>query len=196
MKLTFKDQESYSRGELLLRTFFGWIYIAIPHYFLLFFVGIWAAILSFISFWVVLFTGKYPLSFYEFRVGYTRWGIRLQARISNLSDGYPSFGVKGTDEFIEFQMPYPDKLSRGLLLLRIFFGWLYVLIPHGFILFFRAIATGFVIFIAWWIVLITAKYPKGLHDFVAGTLRWSTRVGLYMGFMTDTYPPFTGKELD
>jgi len=70
------------------------------------------------------------------------------------------------------------------------------MIPHGFILLFRSIAAGFVIFIAWWIVLFTGKYPKGMHDFVTGTIRWGTRVNLYMGFMTDTYPPFTGKEIE
>jgi hypothetical protein len=194
MKLTIKHQETYSRGELILRTLFGWIYIAIPHFFLLAFVGIWAAILRFVAFWVVLFTGRYPESFYEFQVGLIRWSLRVQARVNNISDGYPAFGVKGTDENTAFDMPYPEKLSRGLLLLRTFFGWLYLIIPHGFVLFFRLIATGFVIFIAWWIVLFTGKYPKGMHDFVAGTIRWSTRVNLYRGFMTDTYPPFNGKE--
>ncbi|MFC2155921.1 hypothetical protein ACFLRB_05480 [Acidobacteriota bacterium] len=62
MKLTIKHQESYSRGELLLRTFFGWIYIVIPHDFALWLVGIWAGILSFLAWWVILFTGKYPQS--------------------------------------------------------------------------------------------------------------------------------------
>ena len=38
MKLTIKHQETYSRLELLLRTFFGWLYILIPHYFVLLFV--------------------------------------------------------------------------------------------------------------------------------------------------------------
>jgi hypothetical protein len=196
MKLSIKNQENYSRGELILRTLFGWIYIAIPHGFLLFFVGIWSSILSFVAFWVVLFTGRYPQSFFEFQVGYYRWTLRLRARINNLSDGYPAFGIKGTDENTSLDIPYPEKLSRGLLILRVFFGLFYVLIPHGFILFFRTIATGFVIFIAWWIVLLNGKYPQGLHDFVTGTIRWSTRVNIYMSFITDTYPPFNGKEIE
>ena len=196
MKLTIKNQEQYSRAELLLRTLFGWIYIAIPHGFLLFFVGLWSSILTFVAFWVVLFTERYPQSFFEFQTGFYRWSLRLRARLNNVSDGYPAFGIKGTDEYTQLDIPYPEKLSRGLLLLRIFFGWIYVLIPHGFILFFRAIATGVVIFVAWWIVLFTAKYPPSLHDFVTGTIRWGTRVNLYMNFMTDAYPPFTGKDID
>jgi hypothetical protein len=196
MKLTIKNQESYSRVELLLRTFFGWIYIAIPHGFLLFFVGLWSSILMFVAFWVVLFTAHYPKNFFEFQTGFYRWSLRLRARIINLSDGYPAFGIKGTDEGTQLDIPYPEKLSRILLLLRLFFGWIYVLIPHGFILFFRTIATGFVIFVAWWIVLITAKYPASMHEFVTGTVRWGTRITLYMSFMTDDYPPFTGKDID
>jgi len=46
------------------------------------------------------------------------------------------------------------------------------------------------------IVLITGKYPRELHSWVVGQLRWMTRVGLYMGYMTDVYPAFTGDELD
>jgi hypothetical protein len=196
MKLTIKNQESFSRLELLLRTLFGWLYIGLPHGFLLFFLGLWSAILSFVAFWVVLFTGRYPESMYEYQVGLTRWGIRLRARIMNLADGYPAFGLDAQDDNVEFNIVYPESLSRGLLLLRLFFGWIYVGIPHGFMLFFRAIATWVIIFISWWIVLFTGKYPESFHQFVTGMIRWQTRVNLYLSFMTDEYPPFTGKEVE
>ena len=58
MTLTIKNQEHYSRGELLLRTIFGPLYITLPHVFLLFFVGLWGAILFFVAFLVVVFTGS------------------------------------------------------------------------------------------------------------------------------------------
>ena len=58
MKLTITHQERYSRGELLLRTLFGWLYIALPHGLVLLFVGLWGAILQFVAFWVILFTGR------------------------------------------------------------------------------------------------------------------------------------------
>ena len=67
MKLTVQHQESYSRGELLLRTFFGWLYIMIPHGFVLLFVALWSAILQFVAFWIILFTGRYPQSMFDFR---------------------------------------------------------------------------------------------------------------------------------
>ncbi|HRS54052.1 MAG TPA: DUF4389 domain-containing protein, partial [Bacteroidales bacterium] len=92
-------------------------------------------------------------------------------------------------------IPYPQKLSRGKLLLRLFFGWLYILIPHGFMLFFRYIGFGVIMFIAWWAVLFTGKYPLGMFNYMVGTIRWSYRVNIYYSYMTDDYPPFNGKEI-
>ena len=195
MKLTINHQERYSRGELLLRTFFGLFYIMIPHGFVLMFVGLWSAILQFVAFWVILFTGRYPESMFEFQLGMQKWNVRLIARIYNVADGYPAFGVKSSDDYTDLSVPYPEKVSRGLTLLRLFFGIFYVYIPHYFILYFRAIFVGLLMFLAWWVVLITAEYPKNFHDWVVGQVRWQMRVTLYMMFMTDTYPSFTGDEL-
>jgi hypothetical protein len=193
MQLKINYQDSYSRTELLLRTFFGWLYIIIPHAFCLFFLAIWSGILQFITFWVILFTGKFPESFFEYQVKYLRWGIRLNTRVLNLLDGYPAFGLDVEDENIHFEVPYIDQSDRGTVLLRALFGWLYVLVPHGFILFFVGIVVQIFAFLAFWIVLFTKKYPEDFHKFNINYLRWSTRVNLYMMYMTDTYPPFTGE---
>jgi hypothetical protein len=95
---------------------------------------------------------------------------------------------------VKFSIDYPETLSRGMLLLKTFFGWFYVLIPHGFVLFFYSIAALVVTFIAWWAILFTGKYPKGMFEFVVGYQRWSNRVNAYMLLMTDVYPPFSAKE--
>lgn len=195
MKLKVKHQESYSRVELILRTLFGFFYIALPHVFLLFFYSIWGMILGFIAFWIVLFTGKYPKSMFEYQVGLLRWNLRLSARLRNVSDGYPAFGIGGTDEFTQLEVEYPERISRGLVLLRLLFGFIYVYIPHGFILMFRSIWVGILVFLAWWIVLFTGNYPASFHNWVVGQLRWGIRLSLYMGYMTDKYPAFTGDEL-
>lgn len=194
LKLEIKRQESYSRGELLLRSFFGAFYIAIPHVFVMMFVAIYTQILSMIAWWVVLFTGKYPMSWFETQVNMLKWTNRLYARLWNLSDGYPAIGLGGTDENTSLEVEYPESLSRGILLLRAFFGIFYVMIPHGIVLYLRMIASQIIIMIAWWIVLFTGSYPESMHSFNVGTIRWMTRLNLYMGFMTDEYPPFSGKE--
>ncbi len=194
MKLTIKHQESYSRGELLLRAFFGWLYIVLPHIFVLLFIQIWASILLFISWFSILFTGRFPQSNFEFLVGTFRWNLRLNARLFNLADGYPAFGINATDDKTSLEVEYPERLSRGLLLLKTFFGVIYCALPHAFILMFRMLWGYILMFLAFWSVLFTGKYPANWHAFNVGTLRWGTRVNLYLSFMTDDYPPFSGKE--
>lgn len=192
MTFTIKHSERLSRGELLLRSFFGFLYIGIPHMFCLFFMGLWGAILGFISWWMILFTGRYPQSFFEFQVGLIRWQTRLNARLFNLADGYPAFGTEATDDATEVVIPYPERLSRGTLLLKSFFGIFYVILPHGFVLFFLTIGVYIALFIGWWVILFTGRLPQSIHDFITGYLRWNLRVNLYYpNFMTDTYPPFS-----
>ena len=87
---------------------------------------------------------------------------------------------------------YPEKLSRGLALLKFFLGWAYVGIPHGIVLWLYGIAVGVVTLIAFLIILFTGKYPKGMFDFVVGYYRWSWRVNAYVSFLRDEYPPFSG----
>lgn len=192
MLLEIKHQESYSRGELLLRTIFGYFYIVLPHVFVLAFVGLAAGVLQFLAFWVILFTGRYPESWFEFQVKYMRWGLRLTARMYNMADGYPKFGLNAADDHVKFEVPYPQKVSRGLTLVRLLFGWLYVGIPHGIILMLLSIVSIFVLFIAWWAILFTGKYPTSLFDYMMHLIRWNQRVSLYLGYMTDDYPPFSG----
>lgn len=194
MKLSIVHQENYSRLELILRSLFGAIYIVFPHLFLLIFVSIWGAILQFIAWWSILFTGRYPESFFEFQVDLLRWNLRLNARMMNLADGYPAFGIKASDEYTSLEVPYPESLSRGLLLLKTFLGAFYVLLPHGIILYFRTLWGLILTFLSFWAVLFTGEYPERWHTFNVNTIRWSTRVNLYMSFMTDDYPPFSGEE--
>ncbi len=195
MKLTILHQETNSRLELLLRTFLGWLYIYLPHGFLLFFVGIWSAILTFISFFIILFTGKYPQSYFEFQVGLYQWHLRVNAAMFNLVDGYPAFGVKSSEDKVKLEATNPESLSRLLLIVKLLFGFLYVGVPHGFLLFFRFIGAFVISFLGFWAILFTGKMPASFHSFLTGTLRWSMRVTFYLLFMTDEYPPFTGKEI-
>ena len=73
---------------------------------------------------------------FEYQVQLLRWQLRLNARIYNLSDDSPAFGLTATDEHTSLEVPYPERTSRGLTLLRLFFGIFYVVLPHFFILFF------------------------------------------------------------
>ncbi|MEZ4721924.1 MAG: DUF4389 domain-containing protein [Flavobacteriales bacterium] len=192
MLLEIKRQERYSRAELLLRSVFGFLYIAIPHGLALMFVGIAAGVLQFLAFWSILFTGRYPESWFEFQVKYIRWNLRVSASLFNLVDGYPKFGLNAHHDSIQFEIPYPESISRSSVLLRFFFGWLYVMLPHGFILMLLAYAVLFVNFIAFWAILFTAEYPESMFEFQVRYLRWSQRVSCYISYLTHEYPPFSG----
>jgi hypothetical protein len=191
MELVITHQDRYSRGQLILRTLFGSIYIGIPHYFLLFFVGIWAAILEFVTFWIILFTAKFPENIFNFQVKLLNWNLRVQAIMSNLIDGYPAFGLNGKNDKAYLKVERPERVSRGLLLLRAILGVFYVMIPHGICLYGLGIARGVLIFLAFWVVLFKAEYPEKWHEFNVAVIRWGMRVTLYMGYFTDEYPPFS-----
>lgn len=196
MNCQIKNLVEYSRFELVLRTLLGWLYIYLPHLFILIFVEIWSVILGFIAWWVILFTGSYPQTLFEFQLGLLRWRLRLYARMFNLSEGYPSFGIYGEDNMTVLEIVYPVSLNRGLLLLKTFFGWLYCVLPHGIILFCRIVICYILSFLAFWIVLFTGKFPDNFHSFITGTIRWIINVNIYMQNLSDDYPPFSGKDLN
>jgi hypothetical protein len=89
---------------------------------------------------------------------------------------------------ITVNVVYPEKLSR----LTTFFRLL-LMIPQGIVLWFVGLLAYIFIFFAWFAIMFTGKYPKGLFDFVSGYLRWNTRFTGYFYLLTDKYPPFNLK---
>ncbi len=191
MKIGIKHQASFSTGELILRQLFGGIYIALPHGFLLIFMAIASFFVGIINFWTILITGKMMRSMFDFQLNLMRWSLRVNARLSNLSDGYPHFGMSHNDENVVLDIEYPESSSRVSVLMRALFGWFYVLLPHFYCLVLLQILVGFLKGIAFWIVLFTGKDPKNMHSFMVGVMRWGIRVNAYMSYLTDDYPSFS-----
>ncbi len=92
---------------------------------------------------------------------------------------------------VSFEADYVERRSR----LTAFFRLL-LAIPHAIVLYLYAIVNTVVVVIAWFAIVITARYPKALFDFVAGFLRYATRVIGYMALLCDPYPPFSGSHDD
>jgi len=136
---------------------------------------------------MILFRQKYPRWWFDWNLALTRFGNRVAAYASLLTDVYPS-----TDEeqSVHIEFPYPDvatDLDRALPLVK----WL-LAIPHYIILAFLGIAAFVCVVIAWFAILFTGRYPRSLFDFVVGVYRWSLRVGAYAFLLiTDRYPPFS-----
>lgn len=135
---------------------------------------------------MILFRQKYPRWWFDWNLQLLRFSNRVSAYLALLDDHYPS-----TDEeqAVHLDLPYPDgrQLNRWLPLVKWFLA-----IPHYVVLFFLAIGALVAVIIAWFAILFTGRYPRGLFDFVVGVIRWSNRVtGYAVVLVTDQYPPFS-----
>ena len=93
---------------------------------------------------------------------------------------------------MRFEVEYPERPSRVLALLGVlFFVKFLLLIPHIIIITFLGLAQSVVVYIAYWAVLITGRYPRGLFDFGVGVQRWNNRITVWLSGWSDRYPPFT-----
>lgn len=184
LQYNVNEPERLSRLMLFLKPF-----MAIPHYIVLFFLGIAVFVVTTIAWFAILITGRYPRGMWDFSMGVMRWGANVNAYAGTFQrDEYPPFS--GTEPYpVRFELEYPDTLSR----LLIFIKWL-LAIPHMIVLYFLGMAQGIVVFIGWIVVLFTGRYPAGLFNFVVGVNRWSYRVSAYTMFLTDDYPPFSFDE--
>ncbi|MGH2702145.1 MAG: DUF4389 domain-containing protein [Actinomycetota bacterium] len=135
---------------------------------------------------MVLFRQKYPRWWFDFNLQLTRFSTRVMSYLALMSDRYPS-----TDEeqSVHLDLDYPNvkqELRRWLPLVK----WL-LAIPHYVVLLFLGIAAFFAVIFAWFAILFTGRYPRGIFEFVEGVFRWWLRVNAYAFLLvTDRYPPF------
>jgi hypothetical protein len=135
---------------------------------------------------MLLFRHKYPRWWFDWNLELLRFSNRVVTYLALLDDRYPA-----TDEeqAVHLDYPYPDvprELNRWLPLVKWFLA-----IPHYIVLAFLGIAAVVVVIVAWFAILFTGQYPRGLFDFVAGVIRWQNRViGYAVVLVTDRYPPF------
>jgi Domain of unknown function (DUF4389) len=130
---------------------------------------------------------KYPRWWFDFNLQLARLEARIYAYVLLLRDEYPSVEE---EQAVRLDIVYPDaknELNRWLPLVK----WL-LAIPHYIVLIFLYIAVFVVVIIAWFAILFTGRYPRGMFDFVVGVVRWALRVGAYAFLLvTDRYPPFS-----
>ena len=136
---------------------------------------------------MILFRQRYPRWWFDFSRELTRFGGRVGAYFGLLTDQYPS---TVEEQSVHIEIDYPDveqDLNRWLPLVK----WL-LAIPHYIVLLFLGLVVVIAVIIAWFAILITGQYPRGLFEFVVGVGRWALRVQAYAFLLvTDRYPPFS-----
>jgi len=181
-----------------------WI-LVIPHLIVLAVLWLTVAVVSFVAFFAILFTGRYPRSLFDFVVGVMRWTWRVgfYSFSALATDRYPPFALGATPDYpATLDVAYPTQLSRGLVLVK----WWLLAIPHYMVL---ALLVGggawaagnggawagggllgLLVLFAGVALLFSGRYPGGLFELVMGLNRWAFRVAAYVGLLTDEYPPF------
>jgi hypothetical protein len=136
---------------------------------------------------VILFRQRYPRWWFDFVLELNRFTTRVGAYLFLLTDQYPSTVEK---QSVHMDIVYPDvkqDLNRWLPLVKWLLG-----LPHYIVLTILMLGVFVAVVIAWFAILFTGRYPRGLFDYVVGVARWNLRVSAYAFFLTtDQYPPFS-----
>jgi hypothetical protein len=171
-------------GELdRLTTFFRLIWV-IPIAIVL---GLCSTGLFMATLLMILFRQRYPRWWFDFTRELTRFSLRVASYWALLTDTYPS---TEEEQSVHLELTYPDAehdLNRWMPLVK----WLLAL-PHYIVLSVLWFLGFWALVIAWFAILFTGRYPRGLFDFVVGLMRWTLRVQAYAYLLiTDRYPPFS-----
>jgi len=178
------DVEYPERLSRLL-IFVKWL-LALPHWIILYGLGVLVGAITFVAWFAILFTGRYPRELFDLVVKSWRWQANVAAYVGLMRDEYPPFSWEEGRYPVRFQVEYPERLSR----LLIFVKWLLAL-PHYIVLFLLGLVAYLAWIVAWWAILITGRFPRALFDFLVGLGRWNWRVQAYTNLLRDEYPPFS-----
>ena len=165
--------------------FVKWL-LAFPHFIILYLLGIASSVVGFIAFFAILFTKRYPQGLFDFVVNVNRWNANVMAYLMLFRDEYPPFSWEPGEYAVTYEVDYPEEMNRWLPLVK----WL-LAIPHVIVLLLLFIAIYFVYIIAFFAILFTKRFPRGLFDFTVGVHRWNYRVSAYTALLRDEYPPFS-----
>jgi membrane protein YdbS with pleckstrin-like domain len=136
---------------------------------------------------MILFRQRYPRWWFDFARELVRFSARVAAYGALLTDKYPS---TVDEQSVHLEIDYPNveqDLNRWLPLVK----WL-LAIPHYIVLAVLIMVAVLAVVVAWFAILFTGRYPRGLFEFVVGVGRWALRVQAYVFLLvTDRYPPFT-----
>ncbi len=165
------------------------VLLAFPVLFLMVMASFAASLLVWVSYVVVLFTGQMPDGLQTGLAGILRWSVWIVAWLWGLTDSYPMSSAIGA---CDLATDAPRARSRVLALLgAVFYLKSVLLLPATLAVSILTLAGTVLAWVGYWIVLFTGGLPVGLHAFLAGILRWSSRTVAWLWGLTDQYPPFS-----
>ena len=116
----------------------------------------------------------------------------MDSWLYGFADNYPPFSWGLEFYPANFEVDPPEESSRILALLgALFFIKGLLLLPHLIILSLLGIVMLVAVYVGYWAVLLTGRYPQGLLAFIVGVQRWEYRTEAWMLGLTDRYPPFS-----
>lgn len=179
-------EAEYVEQRSRLTTFFRAI-LAIPHFIVLYVWGILAFFAIIFAWFAIVITGNYPPSLYSFVAGLQRYSTAVYGYVALLTDEYPPFGAD-TDAYpARIRIPPPKaEYNRVKTLLRIFLA-----IPVLIITYAMQIVWEIGALLAWFVIVVTGKQPKGLQDMIVLGLSYQQRGYCYVALLTEDWPPFT-----
>jgi hypothetical protein len=173
--------ERLSRGLIFVK----WL-LLIPHFIVVYLLSLVLFLVTIFAWFAILFTGRYPKGIFELSSGTLRWMSNVFAYFGLMRDEYPPFSLETGQYAVLLDIPRAERQSRFRLFIRFFAA-----IPNYIVLYFLQIASFVTTFIAWWAILFTGRYPRGLFRFSTGVMRWYNRLSAYFYCLRDEFPPYS-----
>jgi hypothetical protein len=181
LQASVEQQAEYNRFLPLVKGL-----LAFPHFFALLFFAIGALFVIAYSFFVVIFTQRYPGGAFDYVVGVQRWAWRLNAYLLLMTDRYPPFSRDDDPAYpARFEIAYPEKVDWWRPLVAWILAYPYLLAAGGLL-----IAAWVLVWLAFFSILFTKRYPDSFFRFVLVALRWQIRGGAYANWLVTRYPPW------